>query len=82
MESFLNLPLPSEIVSKIFYYTFETIFTKNPKIKDEITEKIKLMKTFQYKINFAKKITRLKIKYRQREIVKRIHEKYSKNISN
>lgn len=82
MESFLNLPLPSEIVSKIFYYTFETIVTKNPKIKDEIIEKIKLMKTFQYKMNFAKKIARLKVKYRKREIIKRIHEKYSKNISN
>ena len=47
-----------------------------------LLKKIELMKTFQYKINFAKKITRLKVKYRQREIVKRIHEKYSKNISN
>ena len=81
MESFLNLPLPSEIVSKIYYYTFETIVTKNPKIKEEIIEKIELMKKFQYKINFAKKIARLKTKYRKREIVKRIHERYSKKKS-
>ena len=82
MESFLNLPLPNEIVSKIYYYTFETIITKNPKIKNEIIEKIELMKTFQYKINFAKKITRLQVKYRQREIINRMFKMYNKKLSN
>ena len=67
--------LPSELRSKIYYFSLSSPFENNPNLKRQIEEEATSPKhRFRRMMDSAKKQTRRKIKKRQREKVAQMKE--------
>ena len=67
--------LPHELENKIYYFSLETPFEKNPELKRQIQmEATSPRHRFQRMMESAKKQTRMKVKKRQREKVAQMKE--------